>query len=211
MAVKVKITPFERTVQLLVDSRLSPEARSLRVAQFAYSAIRDADEQNRRALGAYPPKTITVDGREGAPLESVNPDRGSIIAEWQMVGEVVVWIAETLAARSPVDSGRYKNHHTLYADGAEVPASEDIQPASEYIFLNPLPYSRKIEFGKTKSGRPFVVQVENRIYERTAADAQKRFGNLAKISFTYAAAIGGQIARKHKTDSRVPAISIRLR
>jgi hypothetical protein len=211
MAVKVKITPFERTIKLVVDGRLSPQARSERIAAFARDEIAAADEQNRRAFGTVPAKTVTVDGREGAPLESVNPDRGVIIAEWQMIGQVIAWIAATLAARSPVLSGRYQKSHTLYADGTEVLASEDVPPASEYIFLNPLPYSRKIEFGQTKSGRPFVVQVENRIYERTAVDAQARFGNLAKIRFTYAAAVGGAIARKHKSDGRVPAISVTLR
>ena len=49
--------------------------------------------------------------------------------------------------------------------------------ASEYVFLNTVPYARKIEIGKTESGRDFVIQVPNRIYERTANDAQARFGN----------------------------------
>lgn len=210
MAVKVKFTAFEKTIKVLIDSRLSPQARSLRFAQFAYQKIAETDDQNRRALGSVPPRTVTVDGRLGAPLDSVKPDNGVIVAEWRLVGDVVAWIADTLKQRSPVQSGQYKNHHILYADGVEVLASDDPPVAKEYIFLNPLPYSRKIEIGKTESGRDFVIQVQNRIYERTADDASKRFGNIAKIRFTYQAAVGGQLATKHKSGDRVPAIVITL-
>lgn len=209
MAVKVKITPFEKTLKLIVDRNLSPKARSQRIAAFARNEIDAIDAQNKAALGAVPPKTITVDGRQGAPLESVNPDRGTIIAEWRLVGEVLTWIMATLKQRSPVVSGAYRNNHLLYADGAEADANHP-PLAQEYTFLNPLPYARKIEIGKTKAGRDFVIQVPNRIYERTADDAKARFGNLAKIRFTYQAAVGGRIARKNRGD-RVPAIVVSLK
>jgi hypothetical protein len=210
MAVKVKITPFERTIKLVVDGRLSPQARSERVAAFARQEIAAADAQNARVIGTVPPKTVTVDGREGAPLESVNPDRGTIIAEWSLVGDALLWIYSTLVARSPILSGAYQRSHTLYADGAECDDPAKPPPASEYTFLNVQPYSRKIEIGKTKSGRDFVIQVPNRIYERTAEDANRRFSNVAKIRFSYQAAVGGRIARKNR-DSRVPAIVVTLR
>ncbi len=210
MPVRVRVTPFAETIKVLVDSRLSPQARSLRVAAFAKDRIAQADATNAQALGAVPPKTVTVDGREGAPLESVNPDHGIIIAEWKLALDVIVWIGRTLKDRSPVLSGRYRDSHTLYADSVE--ADWDKPPlAQEYTFLNPLPYARKIEIGKTESGRDFVIQVENRIYERTADDAQARFGNIAKIRFTYQAAIGGYIAKRHGKDDRVPAIVVTLR
>lgn len=210
MPVKVRVTPFANTVKLVLDNRLSKEARSERVATFARTRIAQADEINRRALGKVPPKTVTVDGREGAALESVNPDHGIIIAEWQLGLDVVQWIGKTLRERSPVLSGRYRSAHTLYADNAE--ADWDNPPlASEYTFLNPLAYARKIEIGKTKAGRDFVVQVPNRIYERTANDAQARFGNIAKIRFTYSSAVGGSIAKRHAAGDRVPAIVVTLR
>jgi hypothetical protein len=210
MPVRVRVTPFANSVKILVDSRLSPQARSERVAAFAADRIAKADEINRQALGTVPPKTVTVDGREGAALASVNPDHGIIIAEWRMVIDVVEWIGKTLKDRSPVLSGQYRDSHTLYADSVE--ADWDHPPIAQmYTFLNPLPYARKIEIGKTESGRDFVIQVPNRIYERTADDAQAKFGNIAKIRFTYQAAIGGRIASKHGKDDRVPAIVVTLR
>jgi hypothetical protein len=210
MAVKVRITPFEQTFKLLVDRNLSPQVRSQKVAAFAQAKIDAADEQNRQALGAVPPKTVTVDGKQGAPLESVNPDRGTIIAEWSLVGDVLQFIYAALRARSPIVKGDYLKGHTLYADGVE--CDPDNPPlAGEYIFLNKEPYGRKIEIGKTESGRDFVIQVQNRIYERTADDASKRFGNLAKIRFTYQAAFGGYVAKHPKADDRVPAIVVTLK
>jgi hypothetical protein len=201
MAIKVK--PFEKNFKILVDGNLSPRARSQRIAAFARDRIAEADAQNASALGTVPPKTVSVDGREGAPLESVNPDRGIIVAEWRLVGDVLQWIFATLRARSPRVSGKYQESHTLLADGAEV--DPDNPPlASEFMFYNPVPYSRKIEIGKTESGRDFVIQVENRIYERTANDAQARFGNIAKIRFTYTTS--GLL----KPD-RVPAITVTLK
>jgi hypothetical protein len=185
MVVRTKIEPLAKTISLIVNSALSPAAQSQAVADFARSAIADADEANRRILGRVPPKKTTVDGREGAALESVNPDGGSIITEWELIGDLLFWIGDTLRARSPIVSGHYRDAHTLFADSVEVPIGGDVPSADEYVFLNPLPYARKIEIGKTKSGRDFVVSVPNRIYERTANDAKAKFGNLANIRFSY--------------------------
>lgn len=202
MAVKVRITPFEKSVRLLVDGNLSKEAAQRRIAVIAREEIAEGDEVNRKALGTVPPRTITVDGRQGAPLESVKPDRGRIVVEWQLVGDVVQWIFATLRARSPRITGAYLKGHKLFADGLAV--DPDKPPlASEYTFLNIVPYARKIEIGKTQAGRDFVIQVENRIYERTARDAKARFGNVAKINFSYQAATG--------TADRVPAITVSLK
>lgn len=205
MPVRTRFTPLAKTIQIVVDRNLSPAARSARVAAFAQAEIDAGDAQNARALGAAPPKTVTVDGRQGVPLTSVNPDRGIIIAEWSLVGDVLQWIYATLRARSPIVSGDYLRGHTMFADGVQCDAINP-PPAREYVFLNPLPYSRKIEIGKTESGRDFVIQVPNRIYERTANDGQGRFGNVAKIRFTYQSAVGGKAAA-----DRVPAIVVTLR
>jgi hypothetical protein len=203
MALRVRVPNVERSISLLVNARLDPKERTKRIAAFARKEIAAVDEQNQRALGAIPPKTITVNGRQGADLESANPDRGTIIAEWRLVGEVLQWIMDTLNQRSPVISGKYRDSHIMLADGSE--ADPDDHPlATEFKFYNPVPYSRKIEVGKTKSGRDFVIQVQNRIYERTADDARARFGNIAKIRFTYTA------SGLHKPD-RVPAITVSVK
>lgn len=191
--VHTKIEPLDDWVRITVSGLLSPEARSLAVADFARGRIAEADQANRQVLGRVAPHKLFVDGREGAALEQVNPDHGTIAAEFDIITDLFLWIGKTLRDRSPVQSGRYRDSHTLFADGREVPIGATVPPADEYVFLNPVPYARKIEIGKTKSGRAFVLQVKNRIYERTANDAKRRFSKLAKIRFGYRAPIASRI------------------
>lgn len=194
------------------------------VADYAETAIAEVDQQNRQVLGRIPPPVVEVDGRRGAALSTVRLAGGVITADWAVIGDVLVWIGETLRERSPVISGAYRDAHTLFADGLEVPIGGDVPAAVEYVFLNPLPYARKIEIGKTRDGRDFVVQVPNRIYERTAADARARFGNAASIKDTYRAPLGGSLlkyipirsaasrmANAVERELRVPAIIVSLK
>jgi hypothetical protein len=223
----IKTIFVAQELQVIVSNMLSPQERSEAVAKFARGQIADADSTNTMVLGRLPVKKVTVDGRLNGALESVNPDDGFIVAEWELTTSVLQWIGKTLIERSPVVSGKYRDSHTLFADGTEVLLTDKIPPANEYTFLNPLPYARKIEIGKTKEGRAFVVQVPNMIYERTAEDAKARFGNAAVIKFVYAAPIGGRIMpyvpvnkassastrskAAHERQLRVPAITVTLR
>lgn len=231
MAVRTRIDSIAADIDLIVSDLLSPEAQSRAVAEFARGAIAEADETNRSVLGRVPPRVITVDGNPGAALETVRPVGGSIIVEWELIGDVMIWIGQTLRDRSPVGpSGNYRDGHTLLADGKEVPIGVEVPIASEYYFLNSVPYARKIEVGKTKSGRDFVISVPNRIYERTAKDAKARFGNMVNIYFTYRSPFiryvrGGRgregrsimrngdmshvnLAMKYEKSTRVPAILV---
>lgn len=185
MALSVKIDPVEKVTAVSLRRDLStPEARKI-AADFARAGLEEAKRINQRALGRVPPYTQTVDGKAGAPLESVNPDGGSIIFEFELVTGVLQWIARELTARSPVVSGAYRAGHKLFADGAETTLGGNIPPADEYVFLNAVPYARKIEVGKTEAGRSFVIQVQNKIYQRTASDARKQFGPAADIRFEF--------------------------
>lgn len=216
MAVRTRIEPISTFVEVVVREDLSPQAQSKAVAAFARERFQEAQETNKRILGRIPPHQTFVNGREGAPLESVSPSGGSIVFEFELMTDVLRWIAQTLVERSPVVSGKYRDSHTLFADGVEVDVGGQIPPADEYSFTNLVPYARKIEIGKTQSGRVFVVQVPNRIYERTGREAQSRFGNMAKIEFTYRGIVGGyQIkagtaGRAHnRSEVRYPTIVVR--
>jgi hypothetical protein len=223
MAVRSRIDPIAKDIGLFVSEMLSPAAQSAAIAAFARDEIAKADNANRTILGRLPRRTVTVNGSAGAPLEAIRPG-GSIVAEWELISDVMIWIGNTLRERSPVRSGRYRDAHTLFADSREVPIGKEVPEASEYVFLNPLPYARKIEIGKTRAGRNFVIQVPNRIYERTAKDASDRFGNIARIKFSYRAPEGSHIlkyvpirsratreASHHEKALRVPAIIVTLK
>ena len=197
MAIKTRIDPIAETIKLIVASNLSPAAQQNAIASFATGAIAEADATNNRVLGRIPPRTITVDGRQGADLTEVKPDGGSIIVEWEIVTDVLVWIGETLRARSPVGpTGHYRDGWTLLADGVEVVQDGQTPAADVFTFVNVVPYARKIEVGKTRSGRDFVIQVPNRIAERTAKDAQSRFGNIAKIKSVWLDLTGAYTLRQ---------------
>jgi hypothetical protein len=195
MALSIKIDPVEKFTEVDVRNDISLPEQKASVAAYVQAGIDEAKATNQSVLGRVPPFTVTVDGREGAALDSVNPDGGSIIVEFELVGDVVTWIAQTLRDRSPRVSGDYIHGHMLFADGQEVDPFGVIPSATTYVFTNSVPYTRKIEIGKTKSNRNFVIQVENRIYERTADDAKAKYGNLAKIRFTYQPLIGGAIGK----------------
>jgi hypothetical protein len=212
MALRTKIEPIDDWIQITVDEMLSPEARQEAVAGFAREQLEETLEGNRLVLGRPTPYQQFVDGRQGAPLNSVNPDRGTIIFEFELFVEVLNWIYNTLVARSPKYTGAYKAGHRLFADGREVPVDGDIPKAEEYSFSNLVPYSRRLEIGKTQSGRDFLVSVPNRIYDRVSFDAARRFSNIAKIGFTYRGYVGGAAMRGHrgnKSNLRYPTITVR--
>jgi hypothetical protein len=205
VALKVRIDPVERvTTANLLKTLSEPEQRQA-AAALARSGIEEAKQTNRSVLGRIPPHVTTVDGRRGAPLESVRPDGGQIVTEFELVGDVLKWIANELAERSPVRKGDYLRGHKVFADGVEIDVSAVIPDADEYIFTNVVPYARKIEIGKTRSGRAFVIQVAPRIYEVVAQAARRRFGNIIRVRYSF------RDIRAGRQSSRAPAIIITSR
>lgn len=216
MSVKVRIDSIDRDIKLITDELLSPGARARQFAEGAKEQLADTDEINRQALGRVPKSETYVDGRRGAPLASVSAN-GVIIREYELVNDVLIWIAATLRADSVVGKGPdkrpghpgfYRSSHVLFADGQEVDSSGQIPEAEEYVFLSTAPYARRVE-------------KRTDIYEKTAAKANRRFGNVAKVSFGWRspliadrAAPAGRLsrhrARKAAQATRVPAIIVTM-
>ena len=196
MAVATRIEPLSRDLSILVDETLSPKAQSKAVAAFARGELREAQTINGRALGRVPRHKTVVDGRTEAPLETVKADGGRIVFEFEILVDVLIFIAQTLYAKSPVLTGRYRESHQLYADGVLVTSGAQLAPAADrYTFLNPLPYSRKIEAGKMK----LRVPGSSHVYEQTRQIATRRFGNVAAVRFIYQTVAGAD---------RVPALTV---
>lgn len=169
-------------LSVITDQR-SPVSIGRAVAEFVAREIAAVDAEITIRMGFALAKSIRVDGRRDVALYTVKPDGGEIEVEWEnMIPLVLVWIAKTLDERSPRASGEYQREHRVVADGVEFDVAGEIPQAKEYIFFNTTPYSRRIEIGKTKTGRDFVIQVQPRIYERTGKDAAARFGNIARIT-----------------------------
>lgn len=212
---RVKIEPIDQWVNVTVSELLSPDARSKAVASFARVQFRAAQDTNRAALGNEPPFEQFVDGRKGAMLESVNPDKGRIVFEFELVGDVVKWIMTELIRRSPRGpaggAGTYREQHALLVDGVEMPIRGEMPVGSEFMIVNTTPYARKIEIGTTKAGRPFVINAEPRLYDRVSHEAAARFSRVAKISYTFRPLAGGARVRGRSgpRDMRYPTIFVR--
>lgn len=216
-----RISVFSREIDLLLARHLSPQARQRAAAQYARKLLAEAQQTNQRALGAIPPHRTFVDGRAGAALESVNPDHGRIVFRFELSHEMLRWIGEQLVTHSPFLTGQYARSHVLLADGVEIDADGKIPQAETYLFVNSVPYARKIERG-------YSDDAPEGVYEVVSALATRRFGNIANIRFTYRSLLlpyialggrrGGKTASPAKRsahyierETRNPAISVRLR
>lgn len=212
MAFKARIDPIEQVTTASLNALLSgPEAKQV-AAAFVRDGINEAQVINEKAIGRKPKYTVSKS------LEQINPAKDEIVVEFDLFVGVLDWIKQELIARSPRVAGGYIGGHKFYADGHEADIAKPPE-AAEYVFANVVPYARKIEIGKTKAGRAFVIQVKPRIYERVAQDARARFGNAAKITFGYRGASsyslrrGSGRRRDRQSGSAVqsPAIIVSLR
>ena len=178
MARPARLDPFSREFAAMIDEVLSPKARSAALAEVALVEIQRANTINRTALGSEPKYEQFVDGRQGAPLESVKAG-GMILAEWSFLGQTLTYVREMLREASPFRSGRYRDSHLLIVDGVEI-ADGAAMPDEfdEAVFINSQPYSRKIERGLS-------AQAPSGVYQVVAAMGKRRFGNLARVSFTF--------------------------
>ncbi|MBI1621499.1 hypothetical protein [Aquamicrobium zhengzhouense] len=184
------------TFRDLADEISSPKAKSQRLAAFAKEKIAEADAINRNALGRDVDREVYVDGSAGRAIEQVSPD-GVVFAEWSMIGSVLEWIGEELLLASPILTGKYMRSHILFVDDVEhQPGTPLNEAASEYAFVNKQPYARKIERGQSP-------QAPDGVYEVIASLASRRFGNQARIRYSFRSLTG----TKDRTD-RQPAIIV---
>jgi hypothetical protein len=203
MPLRTRVQPIQKDVQLLLDEFKSPQQRSKALAQFAHDEIEDAKKINRRALGYDPPVTIYVDGNKSISIESV---KNVVVADFELIGQLVLWVHGQLQMHSPVRTGKYKRSHTLFADGHQVePIGPEVPVASEYVFVNLVPYARKIERGSSS-------QAPDGVYQVVAHLAQQQFRGVGRITFSYRTVLEGLIVGGKKGDrseNRNPAIIIK--
>ncbi len=187
MAFTAKIQPIERDIEVILKQGLSPEEQGKVFAQFAREKIEEVKKDNARVLGHVPSYTVTVDGRIGASLDSAKVP-GTIVVEFEIVTEALIWIDQQIEIHSPIKSGRFRKSNILLADGVLIDVRQSVaQSAEEYVFINSQPYARKIESGKSS-------QAPDGVYQAVATLAGTRFGaNVAKITFGYRSLVTGAV------------------
>lgn len=194
MGVSFRVDPIDKMTKTLLTGL--NEQRKAMAARFAREEIAKAESINKSATGGEVKYTVSVDGRVGAPLESVNTKGGTIVAEFNLGADVLRWIADKLKARSPSRSGRYIGAQIMLADGRETSPYGRVPAADAYMFVDTAPYAAKIEAGKTKSGRTFTISASNaRVYERTAKEARSLFKDVADIQYSFASLAGAYAFR----------------
>lgn len=120
-----------------------------------------------------------------ANLESVVLP-GPIVYNYRYISDLIQLALDELRKASPVQSGDYVSSHTLFVNGQAVDALPKTITADDQIMIaNPVPYARKIEVGKTESGRPFVIQVAPRVYQRVFDILKAQSRGRAKITYGF--------------------------
>jgi len=122
---------------------------------------------------------------------------GPIVYRYRYIREIVAEAIRQLRAASPVASGAYVRSHKIFVNGSPVDVLPmNLKASDDVMIANTVPYSRRLEVGKTKSGRDFLISVPNRIYERTARKLKSKYGQLAKIESTFVNLPGAYSLRK---------------
>jgi len=138
-----------------------------------------------------------VDGVQGAPEEKVRAD-GQIEYRYPRLDEVVTAAMDLLFDLSPVLSGAYRMGHTLFVDGVSARDLSRWDGQGRVMISNFVPYARKIELGK------MVMRVpgSDHVYEQAEYLLKRRFGNQARITFTFEGIAGGTVAEGYTAGRR---------
>jgi hypothetical protein len=201
MKVSTRINSIQRQIVAIQDRTLSPEAQAKRLADRAEEAIAEAAAQNRAVLGRPVHYKVTVDGREGAPIASVKPN-GRVVANFDLLREVLEWIGDELVKASPRLTGKYSKSHVMEIDGVIWDAIGPMPDGTVFKFFNMTPYARKMEprkrviserafFGdrrkfrkQTKTDQGQSSQAPDGVYAAVAAIARAKYGDVARISYS---------------------------
>lgn len=194
-----------RQATIEMRSRLTGEGRRKDLIALANVAVDAATQRNRAAIGRDVGRKIIVDGKDGAPINSVKVG-GTVVALFAVQEAAVDYAWETIAALSPVDMREtadnvvYRDSHEMLVNGvaAEGPPVT-IGPDDVVTFVNLLSYARRIEKGWSRKQAP------DGVYEAASAIIRARFGRLVKVKFGYGAFHGGDPKDR---DQRYPYIEL---
>jgi hypothetical protein len=142
--------------------------------------------RNAAAAGLFPTWEAYANNPGNSNLDTVVLP-GPIVYNYRYLSDLIQFALDELRRQSPAVSGAYKNGHTLYVNDQPV---GDVLPknitAGDRIFIaNPLPYARKIEVGRTESGREFVINPPNRLYNRVMEMVKAQGKGRANISMRF--------------------------
>lgn len=165
-------------------------ARRSALAQ-ATNGLAEFAKQANAAVMAFEPRPAgfirTVDGITGAPEEAVKSN-GVIVYEYQRLEVAVLAAMDVLRQVSPVESGAYRDAHTIYVNGeAQLQTLPTMTVEDDVAIMNLEPYARKIEVGHMT----MKVSGTSHVYQHAQQVIAGRFGNQVKVTFEMREAPGG--------------------
>lgn len=181
-----------REVRMFADRTLSPAALSRSLAAFARQE-RDDLIRAGRAAAQY---TTTVDGREGAVEETVNPN-GLIVYDFTDLARVIGFVMTFVDALSPRMSGAFKKSWVFAVNGKPyTSAIREIPPRARLTIVNLAPYSRKVETGampKMKAPKKIIelarqaagTEFPHYVFEKAFVTLPASFGELTDFQVPY--------------------------
>ena len=148
------MTAVRRDVLYTLDHLVPPEARAARIANMA-RATRDKLIADGQAPALY---QTFVDGKAGAAEETVKPDGGTIVYQFNVLGLAAAFALEYARARSPAHSGEYRSSWFIAVDGRPYTGDLAAIPGDAVVMVtNHAPYHRKIDTGGQRGiGRKIV-------------------------------------------------------
>jgi hypothetical protein len=179
---KMKFDTGDLIIKLRGADIFNPRERAKKFAEMARSEIESTSRLNDSLTGHHVPYKTSVDGAETSDLYRAK-ETSRIEADWELGAAVIEYIYHLLMTTTPVGRnskhpGLYRKSMMMFADGKEIDDPKKALGAKDVLFVSTVAYARKIERGK-KGYSP------GHVYEGIAAMAKGRFGNIARINFTY--------------------------
>ena len=146
---------------MTVFTREAGETAARQLAELAREKIGDVE-------AAHPAVEVEtwVNGRQGVPLESLRIP-GSIVALFDYMPEAIPSVLAFAQERAPVLTGAYRRSIGVWVNGASY-AAGSYKHGDEIIIAATVPYARRVEIGKRKDGKPWLLHVPPGIMEDTA-------------------------------------------
>jgi hypothetical protein len=130
-----------------------------------------------------------VNGQEGASERAVQFP-GPILYEFIYWREIADYALAFLRARSPVDSGDYRDaHHLRNAALQKIDLQDLAADTTTLVVTNDVPYARKIEVGGMRLSVPPYV------YEDAASAVRRQYGEIVKVDVRYLELPGGYVLK----------------
>jgi hypothetical protein len=151
-------------------------------------------EQAQRSGGIEPSlETMIVDGRRNANTGDIKAT-SRVILDWNYITEAAIKTIGYLRLHGPERSGNWKDSVIVMVDGHEQHVDEPFPSnTAQVTVVVAAPYARKLEVGRTESGRAFSIQVAQHFVEASTIRLRTQMRDLATFQFTYVDLAGAHV------------------